>query len=73
MNMATLSIIQFGDVDSLGEFLFENGLQHQLFRDQQLGGVEEIFFFFFFFFFLAVEKKKKKKAMWPCGGNVEMP
>ena len=33
MNMATLSIVQFGDVDSLGEFLFENGLQHQLFRD----------------------------------------
>ena len=33
MNMAALSTVEFGDVDSLGEFLFENGLQHQLFRD----------------------------------------
>jgi hypothetical protein len=33
MNMATLSIVKFGDVDSLGEFLFENGVQHQLFRE----------------------------------------
>ena len=33
MNMAMLSAVEFGDVDSLGEFLFENGLQHQLFRD----------------------------------------
>lgn len=33
MNMATLSIVKFGDIDSLGEFLFENGVQHQLFRN----------------------------------------
>lgn len=33
MDMATLSIVKFGDVDSLGEFLFENGVQHQLFRE----------------------------------------
>lgn len=33
MDMATLSIVKFGDVDSLGLFLFENGVQHQLFRE----------------------------------------
>jgi len=33
MNFDTLSMVKFGDKDSLGEFLFENGLQHQLFRD----------------------------------------
>ena len=32
MNMETLSIVKFGDVDSLGEFLFENGVQHKLFQ-----------------------------------------
>jgi len=32
MNMDTLSIVKFGDTDSLGEFLFENGLQHKLFQ-----------------------------------------
>jgi hypothetical protein len=32
MNMETLSIVKFGDVDSLGEFLFENGTQHKLFQ-----------------------------------------
>jgi hypothetical protein len=26
MNMETLSIVKFGDKDSLGEFLFENGV-----------------------------------------------
>jgi hypothetical protein len=31
MNMDTLSIVKFGDRDSLGEFLFENGMQHRLF------------------------------------------
>ena len=31
MNMETLSIVQFGDAESLGEFLFENGTQHLLF------------------------------------------
>lgn len=30
--METLSIVKFGDVDSLGEFLFENGMQHRLFQ-----------------------------------------
>lgn len=33
MDMNTLSIVKFGDVDSLGEFLFENGLQHKLFQE----------------------------------------
>jgi len=33
MNMDTLSIVKFGDKDSLGEFLFENGLQHKLFYE----------------------------------------
>ena len=31
MNMETLSIVKFGDPESLGEFLFENGTQHLLF------------------------------------------
>ena len=31
--MDTLSIVKFGDVDSLGEFLFENGTQHKLFQE----------------------------------------
>ena len=29
--MESLSIVKFGDVDSLQEFLFENGVQHYLF------------------------------------------
>ena len=33
MNMDTLSIVKFGDVDSLSDFLFENGVQHHLFRE----------------------------------------
>jgi hypothetical protein len=33
MNMDTLSIVEYGDNDSLGEFLFENGLQHKLFQE----------------------------------------
>ena len=32
MDMSTLSVVKFGDVDSLGEFLFENGIQHKLFQ-----------------------------------------
>lgn len=32
MNMETLSMVEFGNTDSLGEFLFENGLQHRLFQ-----------------------------------------
>lgn len=34
MNMDTLSIVKFGDRDSLGEFLFENGVQHKVFQEQ---------------------------------------
>ena len=37
MNFDTLSMVKFGDRDSLGEFLFENGLQHHLFRDTFFG------------------------------------
>jgi hypothetical protein len=33
MNFDALSIVKFGDRDSLGEFLFENGLQHKLFQE----------------------------------------
>lgn len=33
MNMDTLSTVEFGNNDSLGEFLFENGLQHKLFQE----------------------------------------
>ena len=32
MNFDALAIVKFGDRDSLGEFLFENGLQHRLFQ-----------------------------------------
>lgn len=31
--MESLSYVKFGDRDSLGEFLFENGVQHQLFYE----------------------------------------
>jgi hypothetical protein len=37
MDMETLSIVKFGDKDSLGEFLFENGLQHKLFQQTFMG------------------------------------
>lgn len=38
--METLSIVKFGDVDSLGEFLFENGVQHRLFQQRlQTNGI----------------------------------
>ena len=33
MNMDELSIVKYGDVDSLQGFLFENGMQHKLFRE----------------------------------------
>ena len=33
MNMETLSMVEFGNNESLGEFLFENGLQHKLFQE----------------------------------------
>lgn len=31
--METLSIVEYGNNESLGEFLFENGLQHKLFQE----------------------------------------
>jgi len=31
MNMNDLSYVRFGDKDGLGQFLFENGVQHRLF------------------------------------------
>ena len=33
MNMESLSYVKFGDRDGLGEFTFENGVQHQLFYE----------------------------------------
>lgn len=33
MNFDALSMVTYGDKDSLGNFAFENGLQHRLFRD----------------------------------------
>jgi hypothetical protein len=33
MDFDTLSIVKFGDTDSLGEFMFVNGIQHNVFRD----------------------------------------
>lgn len=33
MNFDALSYVQFGDVEGLQVFLFENSTQHQLFRD----------------------------------------
>jgi len=33
VDFATLSIVKFGDRDSLGEFLFVNSVQHQDFRE----------------------------------------
>lgn len=33
MDFDTLSIVKFGDVDSLQQFLFENGLQHKVFQE----------------------------------------
>lgn len=32
MDMTALSMVEFGNDESLGEFLFENGLQHRLFQ-----------------------------------------
>lgn len=32
MNFDALSMVKFGDRDSLGEFLWENGLEHRLFQ-----------------------------------------
>jgi hypothetical protein len=33
MNFDTLSIVKYGDKESLGEFLFENGVQHKVFQE----------------------------------------
>ena len=33
MDFDTLSIVEFGDKEGLQRFLFENSIQHQLFRD----------------------------------------
>lgn len=33
MNMDALSIVKYGDEESLNSFLFENGLQHRLFQE----------------------------------------
>ena len=33
MNMEALSYVKFGDKDGLGEMLFENGVQHQVFYE----------------------------------------
>jgi len=33
MNFDTLSIVKYGDKESLGEFLFENGAQHKVFQE----------------------------------------
>ena len=33
MNFDTLSAVEYGNNDSLQEFLFENGLQHKLFQE----------------------------------------
>jgi hypothetical protein len=33
MDFETLSIVEFGDNDSLQEFLFANGLQHKVFQE----------------------------------------
>lgn len=34
MNMSTLSIVKFGDIESLNDFLFENGTQHYVFQQK---------------------------------------
>ena len=33
MNFEALSYVKFGDKDGLGEMLFENGVQHQVFYE----------------------------------------
>jgi len=38
MNMDTLSSVEYGNDDSLQEFLFENGLQHKLFQEVFMDG-----------------------------------
>jgi len=38
VNMDTLSTVEYGNDDSLQEFLFENGLQHKLFQEVFMDG-----------------------------------
>ena len=38
MNFANLSSVVFGDKDAMKDFLFENSLQHTLFRDTLIAG-----------------------------------
>ena len=38
MNFDTLSVVEYGNDDSLQEFLFENGLQHKLFQETFMDG-----------------------------------
>ena len=33
MNLSSLASVKFGDRESLGEFLFENELEHRLFQN----------------------------------------
>lgn len=40
--MDQLSIVKFGDRDSLGEFLFENGMQHRLFAETVMDQGESV-------------------------------
>ena len=42
MNMSQLSAVKFGDVESLSEFLFENGLQHKLFQETFMDNGESV-------------------------------
>jgi hypothetical protein len=42
MNMSQLSSVKFGDVESLSEFLFENGLQHKLFQETFMDNGESV-------------------------------
>jgi hypothetical protein len=38
VNFDTLSAVEYGNNDSLQEFLFENGLQHKLFQEVFMDG-----------------------------------
>lgn len=40
--MSQLSTVKFGDVESLSEFLFENGLQHKLFQETFMDNGESV-------------------------------
>ena len=38
LNFDTLSVVEYGNNESLQEFLFENGLQHKLFQETFMDG-----------------------------------